>query len=209
MIKYPFTFKDVETKYVIMACLLSWLPTVLFVSLALCFRMTSHDLMLINTIVIFIVMTVLVLTNIMIYRIVKKHDEFLQKNASQSKHNFKKSKKSKNKKDTTKKPNKHLKASYACFSIVASFVLLWLPYLICNLMTLMNLPLGILFWKIENHFILFNPMADIVLFVWLNGSVKREIVSIRKKIVRTLSHSSGNESNTSMNKTVRDALVKV
>ena len=170
-IKYPFVHADIETKYIVITLLFSWLPTFMFLCLSFLFGVTQYMLTMVSTVLIIISTIVLILCNGFIYSVAKKHDQFLKDNTAQQ--------------ALANKSRKMLKASYVCFAVVISFVILWFPYLVHNLLVITGLyyqSAEKLFTKVVGHVVLLNSIGDAILFVWLSRDTKKELISLYRKI---------------------------
>ena len=72
---------------------------------------------------------------------------------------------------------KMMKASQVCIVVVSSFVLLWLPFVVHDVLHLLGRyqPAdGKTFTVIVEHIGFSNSFVDVLLFVWLNNGVKNE-----------------------------------
>jgi len=174
LIRCPFAHRDIETTHILVAILCAWVPAIVFGCVLLHFGAAQTTLTIITTSLIGFSTLVLTLSNVVIYKAAKRHDQFKKKNAL----NIDTSNKS-----TSNK--KMLKASYVCFSIVASFVIFWLPYLVHNVLALLDIyqtGADKLFTKFVEHFALLNAIVDVVLFVWLSREMKKELRDIWRKL---------------------------
>ena len=161
LIMCPFTYRHFTTAHCIAVIVSSWLPMVVFLIVLLGIRATQETLTIITTSLIVIATVVLTFSNLLIYRAARSHYRFKRKMIRRP-----------------SEPKRMLKASYVCFAIVASFVLLWLPYLIHNIMALANVyqpSAHKLFTKFVEHFALLNAIVDAVLFIWISREMKREL----------------------------------
>merc|ERR1712142_1024286 len=128
LIKSPFAHRDVETLHIFVAIMCAWIPAIVFFCLLLHFGASQLTLTTITTSLIGFATLILIISNIIIYKAAKRHDQFKKKNALQQEAS-----------DKSTSNKKMLKASYVCFAIVASFVMFWLPYLVHNIMFLTGL----------------------------------------------------------------------
>ena len=110
---------------------------------------------------------VLTSSNVIIYKIAKRHDQFLEKNSPRRK--------------DMKQTGKVLKASYVCFAIVSTFILLWFPFLIHNSLDIIGLyrPSHVKpFTNVIVHLALLNSIVDVLLYVWLSREAKKELIGV-------------------------------
>lgn len=135
-IKFPFEHGNVTKKQVTAIICFSWLPSLIFVVLSVILGVTQYQLSIMTTALIALATVVLSASNIMIFIIAKKHERFLHTNARGRT----------NATDTTtvgsanRKPKtKILKASYACFAVVFSFVLFWAPFLAHSILAIAHI----------------------------------------------------------------------
>ena len=165
VIKFPFKYADVESKHMVIINLFSWLPTIMFVCSSIICEIQEDVLTITTAVLIAVAITLLSLSNAIIYSVAKKHDQFLKTNAAHRQGNGNHS-------------TKVLKASYVCFAIVLSFVICWLPYLTHNLLAIVGVykPSGDkTFTKVVEHIAFLNSLVDAVLFIWLSREPKKEL----------------------------------
>lgn len=165
-IKYPFKYQSIPTKHVIMVSIISWLVPLTSIVCSACIRMTAYHCTVVCTIMIVVATTFLVITNINIYKIARRHSVAIIKQETVN---------------AKKKPSnslKHHKASLVCFSIVTSFIVLWFPYFVHNVMIMMNAYVP----SDSNSFTLavvkiafLNSLFDPILFVVFNKGIKKVI----------------------------------
>ena len=172
VIKFPFKYADVESKHIVIINLFSWLPTIMFVCSSFICEIQEDMLTITSAVLITVAITLLSLSNAIIYSVAKKHDQFLKTNAVHRQGNGNHS-------------TKVLKASYVCFAIVFSFVIFWLPYLIHNLLAIVGVykPSGEkTFTKVVEHIAFLNSLVDAVLFIWLSREPKKELARVFRNV---------------------------
>ena len=172
VIKFPFKYADVESKHIVIINLFSWLPTIIFVCSSFICEIQEHVLTITSAVLIAVAITLLSSSNVIIYSVAKKHDQFLKNNATHRQGNGNHS-------------TKVLKASYVCFAIVLSFVIFWLPYLTHNLLAIVGVykpSAEKTFTKVVEHVAFLNSLVDAVLFIWLSRETKKELVKVFRKI---------------------------
>ena len=158
-------YLSIRTKHIMVAVVCSWLLGVGLFVLMLLLEVGLHELVIIQ--VVFITSSAVALTvcNIIIYITAKKHDRFVRQNGALPLVHV------------VKKP-KMLKASRVCIVVVFSFVLLWLPFMVHDILHLIGRyqPAdGKLFTMIVEHVGYSNSFIDAIVFVWLHKDTKKEL----------------------------------
>lgn len=167
-IKYPYFYQRVTTRWIAAIIGVSWLPGVVFVVILL--SINAHQVVMVwmSTILIAVAMVILVCSNTTIWMIVRKHIRAVQRNCRPSVSDINDDK-------------AKVKATFVCLSIVATFVLFWLPHLVHNLIYLTSvLPYGV-FTRSLGSMILLNAMIDPCLYVVFRKDVKKEIKLLVRK----------------------------
>merc|ERR1712168_1710623 len=113
-IKYSFEYLEVRKKHIIVLLLCTWILPLVYVLVGLLFGFSQEISLIINTVLINAATITLGITNLIIYRMAKEHDKFMKENVM------------------LRNKALSLKASYICFAIVASFLVLWTPYCVHN-----------------------------------------------------------------------------
>lgn len=169
-IKYPFFHNSITSKVVVIVVMTSWMPTIIFLVVTSAVGgITSQNLKVVHVIMIASASTVLAVSNILVYIVAKKHEQFLKENSA-------------NRKQTEKST---LKATYVCLCIVLSFIVFWLPYCIHDILELIgSLDGGSGFDIIVEQIALFNSLIDPILFVCLSKLVRKEISHIVQLVRR-------------------------
>ena len=122
VLKFHFKYADVKTRHVLLLLAFSWIPPVIYVIVAILYDVKQETCLIVNTITVLIAGVVLGISNAIVYNIAKKHEIFLNKNSSGDR--------------PLKKKSKTLKASFVCLAVVSSFILLWAPYVVHNILWL-------------------------------------------------------------------------
>ena len=158
-ISYPYTYEKLTTKEVLVAITCSWIIPIVFLVLAFTLKATQQHLTIITTVAIAVAAVTLTISNARIYIIAKRHAIAI----------------------TGTKGKKVLKSTYVCFAIVFSFVFLWLPYLVHNVMVLANRhePCGkegvSTFTRGVFQTALVNSLLDPILFVAFRRDMKKAL----------------------------------
>ena len=173
VIRFPFTFREMSAKWIWVLIASSWLPTIVFIIVTFLVGLPTETLLIIDTTIIIVVTIVLSIFNIIVYKVAKNHDQFVKENAKKS-----------GEKDIKESTN--LKASYVCITVVASFILFWLPFCIHNVIALCVGYEAIphLARKVVEHIAFMNSAVDCILFVWLNKNARLELGKCFAKVRR-------------------------
>lgn len=179
-VKYPLANTNMKGRYVFFALGGSWLLPVIFVTLALYYQMTRLQYIVLGTVLLPITGVTLGCANIAIYCLIKKHEAFVRNNGHQ-------------RSDSTKRRSL-LKPSFICFALVVSFILLWLPYLIRQLLLLLRVYDPMIHGNGFSDIAVFighsNSLIDPLTFIYLSSPLKRLVKLIfTKKSARTFSSS--------------------
>lgn len=172
LIKFPFRHKDIELKHSRLMITCCWIPTGLFLIFGLVFKINQSAMTLISTVLISLALLTLTISNIMIYRAAKKHDNFVKRHTLR-------------RKNDTEDKGKLLKASYVCFAVVFSFLVLWSPFLVHNILAITNSyhpSMEQAFSEIVGHIGMLNSLVDGMLLIWLNRDINKEVM----RFVKTL-----------------------
>lgn len=167
-IKYPLQKMQVKARSVYLIIICAWLSSILFGIIENVIRVKQDDLAKIRVTTITVSMVTLTVFNTVVYKIAKQH----VKNRNNLQNN------------KTLKQNA-LRASILCFVTVFSFVVLWLPYLIHDLLTIANLytPNNVAtVTEVTAAIALTNSITDPVLFMIFNKSVHQEMKLIVKPL---------------------------
>lgn len=162
-IQYPYRYEAMECKMVYRAIVVSWLIPLIFTGVGLCIKtndkLIEKKLHVTSTIVICASITVLVATNLKVHHIAKQAAQTL----------------------TKKKHSKVLKSTYVCFVLVGSFVVLWFPFLVHNVLTLCGVYVADsnkTTTRVVVQIAFLNSVLDPVLYVFFRKDVKREIANV-------------------------------
>lgn len=169
-IKYPFKYQKVRTKTITIAIGIAWIPSVLFVSIAVALNVNQYFCTVLSTILISSATILLSIFNLNIYIIAKRHKDSIMRLIKVIEGN-------------DKQMAKISKSTYVCFAIVFSFIILWMPYLIHNILVLLKSyrpDSENTFTKTVEHVALYNSLIDPLLFVCFSKDVKRELKKVCK-----------------------------
>ena len=173
LITYPYRYEKLRTYHVAIAISTTWAVSVAFVVLAVAFDVTQHFCTVMSTTLIAGSSLALSLSNLNIYRIAQRHAKCIQHEVHDSHTRTR----------LQKRTVKNLKSLYVSLSIVLSFVVLWSPFFVHNLLVLTRVYVPgnrKLFTQIVEHVALLNCIVDPVLFVVLSKDVKRELRKLQK-----------------------------
>ena len=184
-IRFPLLYQAFQTRHVVMAILSTWAAVLVFdcCVVALAELQNQVFLILVSTVLLVITYMVLVSSNISVLMVARRHQRDicrLYRGDLNTARNLKNS----------------LKATKTCVTIVASYVLLWLPFLTHNIMSLCGFyrPDGEkLFSQLVEMLALSNAIVDQILFVAFHKEIK---VMAKKYLRRRPSSEWQNGSNT-------------
>ena len=165
-IKYPFCYQRLQispkfSKFTIIMLLTMWVPSLTFTVTAILYKATDHQMFVIRNTLILSAALVLIISNVMVYTVAKKHHQTINKQEQR----------------TRTREVKMLKSTYVCICIVASFVVLWTPLFIHNFLfiyypkELHNADDN--FTYIVEIIAIFNSVLDPILFVIFRQDVKK------------------------------------
>lgn len=163
-IQYPYWYETLTTKTTITIIALSWCVPVLFAMIILNIDIHLNQLIIISTIFVVTAVFVLTFTNLKVYIIARDSAR------RDSKHSIKKSGSSNN--------TGLLKSTYVCFTLVSSFILFWLPYLVHNMLAIFDAltPSGRnVVTRVVVLVASLNSVFDPIFFVLLRRDVKKVI----------------------------------
>lgn len=164
-IQYPYLYENLTTNVTIFIIVTSWILPAAFVILALIFNISQMYCTITSTVVLAVAITVLTTTNMKVHIIAKQlANRDLQKRL----------------KDENNSPIV-LKCTYVCVTIVSSFVILWFPFFIHNITSLVGITEANgnnYFTRIVVQIALLNSLFDPVLFVMFKKDIKKEIRKI-------------------------------
>ena len=167
-LKYPMKYKLLTSKMVVRTLVLSWIPSILFSIVAWWKGVSVEQLQLVHTSMIAIAATVLLMSNVLIFLVVKDHQAFLRKNTFSPNRN------------TESRRRGNLKASYICIAIVMNFIVCWIPHCVHDLIELTSSSLldsvdaGVLDITVK-QLTLLNSLSDPILFICLSTKTQQEI----------------------------------
>ena len=177
----PFKYEAITSNHVFRAILLSWLPMVTLIVTSMIFfvypskmGMLGYYVGVVATSLIAVAATVLIVSNVIVYRVAK-----IQYEAIQNTHVFQQ--------NETGREKRMLKSTYVCSCIVGSFVVSWLPQCLCNILVYTNIVQGIpsLALHLVQSLPPINSLLDPVFFILFRKDVKRELKLFFKRSDRT------------------------
>lgn len=165
-IKYPFKYQLFQTRHVTFIIISSWIPAIISIILSASFRMSPYTCTVVCTTMMVFATCLLLTTNIGIYRIARYHVEGIKQQSVTTDS------------DASKRIQlrMHLKASFVCFALVISFIILWFPYFVHNVMILSGDfgPIyGNMFSLVVIKLSFLNSLVDPFLFVMFSKDLKR------------------------------------
>lgn len=157
----------------------SWALPIVFIALSLYFELPRLQYAILCTVLVVVIGVGLAIANIQIYRTAKNHIRFVAKNG--------------HRRNSVKIGNR-LKGSFVCFTIVATYVILWFPFFLRNLLLLTKIynPAvhGPLLTQVALYIGATNSLADPLTFVFLSVSVMSEI----KRVASSLTYKKSRDS---------------
>ncbi|XP_066929054.1 trace amine-associated receptor 7b-like [Clytia hemisphaerica] len=165
----PMTYQHLRSSHVIGVITCSWVLVAIFDSTILSvarFQISQRFFTSLTTILLLVTYMVLIFTNASVLLVAKRHQENIRSLYKASDV------------ETLKKQKHSLKATKTCVTIVASYLLLWLPFLVHNILSLTDLyqPDGRkLFSQLAEISALSNAIVDQILFVAFHREVKKTV----------------------------------
>ena len=124
----------------------------------------SRSYLLFVRVVIFSLGEMLVLmANLVVYHAVCVHDKFVRNNATSN---------------PAVMARSMLKASVICFSLVLSFIVLWAPILVHDVLILVGYEVSFKFTRVAEHTALMNPIVDGIFYLCLYKKAQTELKSV-------------------------------
>jgi len=122
-VTWPMKFRNLATKYYVYTIALSWIFIIILLAIALSFttRILQEHLVILSTALIAVSIITLLFTNINMFVIAQRHFKEIFKTSIASKKS---------------KFRGNMKSTYTCLVIVVSFIVLWLPQLVHNILAL-------------------------------------------------------------------------
>jgi len=176
-IRFPMLYQRFQTRHVFMATSSTWLAVVIFDCCVLLLPKLQNEIFLIlmSSILLMITYVVLISSNISVLMVARRHQKDIYRLY-------------KGDLNTAKNLKNSLKATKTCVTIVASYVLLWLPFLTHNILSLGGIyrPDGEkMFTQSVEIFALSNAIVDPMLFV----AFHKEMKGMAKKYLRRRANS--------------------
>ena len=163
-IRYPFKYERLTTKTVVFIILCSWVISAIVVALSVIFEASQYRCTMVSTSLILISSITLASSNINIYVIARRHANAIRRN----------SRTFANAKEETLP--RITKSTYACFAIIISFVVLWCPYFVHNMMAILTIytpSRDKVFTRAVVHIAWFNSLVDPALYICFNKNTKK------------------------------------
>ena len=172
-LKFPTKYKLLTNRIVMCALLMSWTPSICFSVTTFLNGVTEDQLRYIHTLMIAVASGVLMSTTILMFIVIKKHQQFFRTNSRWAS-NLR-----------GKKCSRNLKATYICIAIVMNFIVCWLPHCVHDIIKLTSSWLDSLYVDnivdiVVTQLALLNSLSDPVLFICLSASTQKEL----KKLFR-------------------------
>jgi len=158
-IGYPYFYQTITTRRAIQVIVSSWIIPILFTGVALYCGIRDKRMTIVSTIIIAMATIVLTVSNLKVYMIAKKTAKTLTKN----------------------KNTKILKSTWVCFVLVSSFIVLWFPYFIHNILTISGVyeaDSNKTATRILVQVAFLNSVLDPIFFVLFRKDVKKEVQTI-------------------------------
>ena len=176
----PMSYQHIQTKQVMLVVIATWLVAATFDTVILAHSSfhSQRFLTYLSTVLLVTTHVVLVFTNISVLMVAKRHQKHIQSMYKTSSI------------DSVRRNKHSLKATKTCITIVGSYLLLWLPFLIHNLMCIGGYYIADgrrLFSQLVEIVALSNAIVDQMLFVAFHKEVKK---TAAKYVQRSLSNSS-------------------
>ena len=162
----PMAYQHVCTKHIMTVVISSWFIVIAFdcVILARSAFRSQRFLTFLSTVLLLITHVVLVFTNISVLMVAKRHQKHIRSVYKTSTI------------DSVRSHKQSLKATKTCITIVGSYLLLWLPFLVHNLLCMGGYYIADgrrLFSQLAEIAALSNAAVDQVLFVAFHKEVKK------------------------------------
>lgn len=168
-IRFPYVYVNIQTKHTLFGVACSWLPGIIFTVTAVIFLPRQEYMSILSTVLLCVAMIILVSSNASVYVIARKQWHGIRTRCTQASfRGF--------------KENKQLKSIYVCLSIVTSFFVFWMPYLVHSLMFLLagddavNLKLTMCVELVAFA----NSLTDPILFVVFRKDARKEVRRLLK-----------------------------
>lgn len=167
-ITFPFKYAFLTTTKILGVIVISWFISTVFVVLAIVLRITNYQTTLVCTALIIFSSVILLISNIHIYLIARRHASLILKNNTAAS-------------DAINREKRSLRATRVCFSLVLSFILLWLPFSIHNAMVLSHLykpSAEKFFTKAVFNVGCFNSLVDPILYICFRKDMKARLMKV-------------------------------
>ena len=166
-IKYPYLYGKMTNTHVNDVIICSWIPALVFIFLAAIFHFSLKHNALMTTVLLAVSWVILSAWNLVIWVCVRKNICAINKHMNENLLD----------RVNVSKEKKRLKSAYVSFGIVISFLLLYLPYLLHDLLLLTKTfsTLNKMFTELIEPFAHFNSFIDPVLFVCFRQDIKKEL----------------------------------
>ena len=162
-IKTPFYYENISAKHVLLILLCSWILSVTLFCITYILKVSEDRMMVINSTLIVVAITILPPSNASIYYTARKHANIVLKYIMATNPNV-------------NKEIKRFKSTYVCIAMSSSFVLCWLPYFIHDVLVLLNkFRKHEVFTECVERVALLDSLLHPIFFVVLRGDIKKEV----------------------------------
>lgn len=180
-IRYPFKYERITTRVVLLIITVSWTVSGLIVGLSVVLGTSQYRCTVILTSLLLTAFIILIFSNLSIFLIARRHVRIIRRNTVCLR----------TLRGTTTRYNdtvpKMTKSTYACFAIIMSFIVLWCPYLVHNILVLLRMyepSSERVFTRCVVHFAWCSSLVDPALYICFNRSAKKEL----KKTFQVIHH---------------------
>lgn len=172
IIKYPFKYEHIKTKIIALEIISTWTIIFIYMLLFLKVNISGYYRTLFSTVMLGIAAFSLILSNVTMYVIAKRHVRAIRRFRTEFDINKKK---------------RVLKSTYVCLSFVVSFLVSWIPLFVHNVITFTGAyqPKSTkIFTQVVVRMAMVNSMLDPFLYLYFNRDAKSELKTIFTGIER-------------------------
>lgn len=166
-IKLPYKYAKLTSTKILFIAAGSWGISTIFVVISTILRITPYQMTVVFTSLILLSGIILTSSNVHIYLIAKRHAKAILTNNTAA--------------ADVRKEKKVLKATYVCFALVASFIMLWLPLLLHGVLVMVNMYTPAkekMFTKIVFNIGCLNSIIDPILYVCFRKELRKNFQRI-------------------------------
>ena len=157
-IKLPFLHERIGKRHKLMVMSMSWSVPLMFFGVTMVIRISPSYLIAVRVAIFTIGEMLVLVANVIVYHAVLVHDKFVRTNAH-----------------SIAVGRGMFKASIICFSLVLSFVMLWSPILVHDVLLLCGKNVGYTFARVAEHTALMNPIVDGIFYLCLYRKAQCEL----------------------------------